>query len=73
MVAEFVSVGKGREVLVRTKQNIIADFPKHDKTVSIKEIEPISEMIVSEYLSGKYEKIVLVYTHFVSTINQNRS
>ncbi len=71
LVAEFVSVGKkGREVLARTKQSIIADFPKYDKTVGIKEIEPISEMIVSEYLSGKYEKIVLVYTHFVSTINQ---
>mgnify|MGYP001560139922 CR=1 FL=1 len=71
LIAEFVSVGKkGREILIRTKQSIIADFPKHDKTVGIKEIEPISEMIVSEYLSGKYEKIVLVYTHFVSTINQ---
>ena len=71
LVAEFVSVGKkGREALVRMKENVLADFPKHDKAVSIKEIEPISQLIVSEYLSGKYEKIVLVYTHFVSTISQ---
>lgn len=71
LAAELVVMGKkGREAMLRIGQTIVADFPKQDRLIRISEILPISKMIVDDYLKGKYSKVVIAYTHFVSTIAQ---
>ncbi len=71
IVAEFVSVGKkGRDAMVRMGSTIVADFAKIDRTIRIEEILPIAHLIVNEYLKGNYSKVVIAYTHFVSTVTQ---
>ncbi len=71
LAAELVVVGKkGRDAMLRVGQTIAADFPKQDRLIKISEILPISKMIVDDYLAGKYSKVVIAYTHFISTINQ---
>ncbi len=67
----LITIGrKGRESAVRSKKSLQADFPKHDSTEHIKDIYPIVSLISKNYLSGEYRKIVLVYNHFVSTLQQ---
>ncbi len=55
---------------MRTKRNIIADFQKHDATQLVKDIYPVIKAITDAYESGQYHKIVVVYNHFVSTLQQ---
>ncbi len=71
IAAELVTVGrKGRDAMARIGNVIVADFQKIDRTARLEEIFPIAKTIVDEYLSGKYKKIVVAYTHFISTIKQ---
>jgi F-type H+-transporting ATPase subunit gamma len=71
LAAEIEVMGKkGREAMLRMNQTIVADFPKQDRTIGIGEILPISKMIIDEYLAGKYSKIIIAYTHYVSTLTQ---
>ncbi len=71
LAAELVVVGKkGRDAMLRIGQTIVADFPKQDRTVGIQEILPISKLIIDEYLAGKYSRVIVAYTHFVSTLSQ---
>ncbi|MDB4940215.1 MAG: synthase gamma subunit [Candidatus Doudnabacteria bacterium] len=71
IAADLIVMGrKGREAMVRLGESVIADFPKSDKTIGISEILPISKLITEDYLAGKYSKVVLAYTHYVSTLSQ---
>lgn len=71
LIAEVTVVGKkGRDALLRMGKNIVAEFPKHDRTVPIDEIVPLSQMVIVDHLAGKYSKIVIAYTDFISTITQ---
>lgn len=71
LISELITVGKkGREAMTRSKKNLLADFPKHDTTEHVKEIYPLVSMITKAYQEGQYRKIVLVYNHFVSTLQQ---
>jgi|SRR5579872_1687425 len=71
LLAELVAVGKkGKEAMVRVGRTVVAEFPKVDRAIRIEEIFPLSKMIVDEYLKGTYSKIIIAYTHFVSTIKQ---
>lgn len=68
---DLITIGKkARESMARTKRNLVADFQKHDSTEHIKDIYPVVSMVVKNYVSGEYQKIVLVYNHFVSTLQQ---
>lgn len=71
MTYEVYTLGKkGRDASLRLRQNMMAEFPKQDTTVPIENIYPISEMIAKLYESGQYQKIYLIYNHFVSTLTQ---
>ncbi len=68
---DFITYGrKGREFVVRSHKEVLADFEKHDRVISTKDIYPISEMVIDLYQSGGYQKVLIVYNHFVSTISQ---
>ncbi len=61
---------KGREVMVRGHKEVLADFEKFDRTISTEDIFPIAELITKLYSSGKYQKVLVFYNHFVSTLVQ---
>jgi len=68
---EFIIIGKkARAVHKYYGYNIVADFPKLDIISEVKEILPISSLILADYLSGKYDKIMLAYTDFVNPSKQ---
>jgi F-type H+-transporting ATPase subunit gamma len=69
--ADFITYGrKGRDVMVRSHKEVLADFEKFDRTITTEDIFPISELITKLYSSGKYQKVLIFYNHFVSTLVQ---
>jgi len=68
---EVITLGKrGRDIIRRYNLNIVADFIKQDLTTSITQISALSHLILEDFISGKYDKIILAYTDFVSSIVQ---
>ncbi len=71
LAADLIAVGKrGREIMFRRGHTIVAEFIKADVTTRVEEITPIAQLIMEDYLSGKYDKIVMAYTDFISPISQ---
>ena len=68
---EFVILGKkGAAAHRRFGFNLAAEFAKPDVVTQVAEVLPVAKMIIKDYLAGKYDKIMLAYTDFVSTIKQ---
>ncbi len=71
VITELITVGKkGTENVGRTNWEMLAKFPKHDSTEQVKDIYPIVQMITDSFKTGQYQKILVVYNHFVSTLEQ---
>jgi F-type H+-transporting ATPase subunit gamma len=69
---EFVTVGKrAREFILRTGSTLVADYSDHVKDgVSVAEAKTVSRFVQKEYSEGKYDRIVMIYGHYVSPIVQ---
>ena len=68
---DIITVGKKAEQMVRRiKKDIIATFHNLDYVPSIEDIRPLVKIILEEYLNKKYDKVVIVYTDYISTITQ---
>jgi len=68
---DFVIIGKkGAKVHSYFGYNVVAEFPKEDAISEIKEVLPISKMIVDDYLSGKYQKVMVAYTDYINASKQ---
>jgi F-type H+-transporting ATPase subunit gamma len=71
IATDFIILGKKGEVVYKYfGYNIAAEFPKADIINQVSEITPLSQMVINEYLSGKYDKIMVAYTDFVSPMKQ---
>ncbi|MDP2708592.1 MAG: ATP synthase F1 subunit gamma [bacterium] len=68
--AEFVLIGKKGAAIRQRGHEIVADFPKLDLASEVNEIAPIASLIIGDYLSGKYDKVMVAYTDFVSASKQ---
>jgi F-type H+-transporting ATPase subunit gamma len=67
----MITVGrKGRDLMYRRGQRIIAEFSRLPAAPSILDVTPIARTALDEYLSGEVDEVVLAYTDFVSTLNQ---
>ncbi len=68
---EFILIGKKGQVIYKYYgYEIAADFPKSDLINEVSEAVPISQMIIKDFLSGKYDKIMVAYTDFISASKQ---
>ena len=67
----LVTIGKKAERFFRGKQNVIAVFDNIGDTVELMETLPISRLLMKDFLAGEYDKVIAVYTDFVSTLKQN--
>ena len=68
---DFITYGrKGRDVMVKSHKEVLADFEKYDRLITTADIAPLAEFITKLYNSGKYQKIFIYYNHFVSTLAQ---
>jgi len=68
--AKFVVIGrKGAQFLARTKRDLVADFPVHDR-VPFAEVRAAAEFIVKQFLDGAVDTIEVVYARFKNTLVQ---
>lgn len=68
--AEFVLMGKKGAGIHHHGHKIIADFPKLDLSSEVSEIVPVAQLLVSEFLAGTYDKVMVAYTDYVSISKQ---
>ncbi len=60
----------GRKIYQKFGHEVVAEFDKVDLTTRVEEVLPMAQMAVGDYMSGKYDRIVVAYTDFVSAVNQ---
>ncbi len=70
-VFDLITLGKkGRDSLLRLHQNITADFSDIGESLSFLDTAPITKTILEAYREGNYQRVYVVYTHFISVLNQ---
>lgn len=69
--AHFVAVGqKGRDWMVRSGANIVAQFTNLPPDPTIADISPIARLAIDEFLSGHVDEVFIAYTDFINTLTQ---
>lgn len=67
----FLAIGKkAQDFLRRTGSKIIAAYPAMSNHSSLHDTYPVSRMVLQDYMNGTYDKIMLIYTDFISAISQ---
>jgi F-type H+-transporting ATPase subunit gamma len=68
---EVVAAGrKGRDFMVRTRQDVVADFTNLGDNVSLNDLRPITQIVIDDFVSGKVDAVFVVYAKFVNTLSQ---
>lgn len=68
---KYVTVGrKGRDLLLRMKKPVIADFSNLAATPKFSSISAISYLAMDEFEKGEVDEVHLIYTDFVSMSRQ---
>ena len=60
---------KARQFLARTTRELLADFELKDAPTFI-ETKPISNFVIEKFLKAEVDKVSVLFTHFINTINQ---
>lgn len=67
---EFVLIGKKGAVVYNQGFTVAAEFTKSDLINDTAEITPIIKLAIADFLSGRYDKVLVAYTDFVSAVKQ---
>jgi F-type H+-transporting ATPase subunit gamma len=67
----YVVVGrKGRDLMIRRRQNVIAEFSHLPAAPSFADVSAIGRLGVDEFLKGEADEVFLVYTDFINLVRQ---
>ena len=67
----IVAVGrKGRDFMVRSGQEVRAEFTRLGDRPSIVDVLPIARIVIDDYTDGLIDEVYLLYTQFVTTMSQ---
>jgi F-type H+-transporting ATPase subunit gamma len=67
----YIAVGrKGRDLLVRRRKALLADFSNLPAAPSFADVSAIGRLAVSEFEAGTADEVYLVYTDFVNMARQ---
>ncbi len=68
---EFILIGKKGALVNRYYgYKIAAEFPKQDLVSRVEEVISIAGLAIADFLSGRYDKVMVAYTDFVSPAKQ---
>ncbi len=66
----YVAVGrKGRDMLVRRRKKVIADFSQIPTPPRFNDVSAIGWLVVDDFLEKKYDQIFVAYTQFESMLS----
>jgi ATP synthase, F1 gamma subunit len=64
---KYIAVGrKGRDLLIRRRKQVIADFSNLPAAPTFMDVSAIGRLAVGEFLEGKADEVYLVYTDFIN-------
>ena len=67
----FIAVGrKGRDLMIRRRKNVVADFSNLPAAPTFMDVSAIGRMVVEEFLEGRADEVYLVYTDFINMAKQ---
>jgi F-type H+-transporting ATPase subunit gamma len=67
----YITVGrKGRDLMLRRRQNVVAEFSNLPAAPSFADVSAIGRLAVDEYLSGRADEVYLIYTDFINMVRQ---
>jgi F-type H+-transporting ATPase subunit gamma len=68
---KYITVGrKGRDLLLRLRKPIMADFSNLPSTPRFEAVSSIGRLVVDEYIAGNVDEVFLIYTDFVNMARQ---
>jgi F-type H+-transporting ATPase subunit gamma len=68
---KYIAVGrKGRDLLIRRRKDVIADFSALPAAPTFADVSAIGRLAVDSFLKGEVDEVFLVYTDFVSMSRQ---
>ena len=68
---KYITVGrKGRDLLLRMKKAVLADFSNMAAAPKFSTVSAIGRLVVDEFIKGEADEVFLVYTDFVSMARQ---
>ena len=67
----YVGVGrKGRDFILRTQQNLIAEFTNYGDRPAMNDASAIAQVAMDAFLKGEVDVVYLVYAKFINTVSQ---
>jgi len=64
---KYIAVGrKGRDLLIRRRKQVIADFSNLPAAPSFMDVSAIGRLAVDEFMQGGADEVFLVYTDFIN-------
>ncbi len=67
----YVAVGrKGRDMLLRRRKEVVAEFSNLPAAPSFASVSAIGRLVVDDFLKGEADEVWLVYTDFTSMVKQ---
>lgn len=71
VVVDVIGIGKkGADFAKKMDYNLIASFTEISDTPNLEDSLPISKMVIDAFENKEYDKVVLAYTDYKSTITQ---
>ena len=68
----FIAVGqKAKSYLERRGLNVIASFTRVGDFTNLKEVAPISDFLIANYLDRRYDSVLAFFTTFVTALRQD--
>jgi F-type H+-transporting ATPase subunit gamma len=68
---EVIAAGKkGRDFMVRTRQDVVASFVGLGDNVTLDDVRPIADVAVADFYTGKVDAVYIVFAQFVNTLTQ---
>ena len=68
---EVVAAGKkGRDFMVRTRQDVVAEFIGLGDNVTLNDVRPIVQVAIDDFVAGKVDAVYAVFSRFVNTLVQ---
>lgn len=69
--SEIILMGaRGKDIMFKHGHTIVAEFVKVDVAERVAEISPMAKLVIDDFIEGKYDKVVIAYTDFVSVAVQ---
>jgi F-type H+-transporting ATPase subunit gamma len=67
----YITVGrKGRDLMVRRRKQIVAEFSNLPAAPSYADVSQIGRLVVDDFLAAQCDEVYLIYTNFVNLVTQ---